>query len=454
MPTRTNISPLDPLRREYKCALTAAICFVICWVWPVSAPASAIVAFIAFSVFLLPRGQSSLRNLTFIFTSVTLIILLSETALWTTLRSGANLNLDGSVGSIEWVRQYIGMAIIALILGACFVSSRSHDGLSTGSRFLVHIRCPWVYLSAALVPLALNVILYFFSLRGLDYVEIHRAGLGPQKYILFLVYITHGAFIRLFAGWVSLPKSVRLIAVSAICLFVYIYSFLMPLRTHLFIFGMYTLYFFGSRIRWYNKLAVLVTALVLLSWIAMNRGGMDDSLKGMGLVQGTVTAMSFGTGMVEMVPWAEDIERSEGLDLGKTYILELVNSPNVPSVRYVRETAPQYAEAGGGFGFFYLAELLWNFGRWGGLIAACLLGAALQKLSTMHAAAVQSTVLPALLGASFPLIRNDLMSTLKMPIYIIVSCFILDRIVRLSVYMGKLSELNDLSKTTEPRRLA
>jgi hypothetical protein len=54
-----------------------------------------------------------------------------------------------------------------------------------------------------------------------------------------------------------------------------------------------------------------------------------------------------------------------------------------------------------------------------------------------NAAVVRSTVLPAILAASFPLIRNDFLTTLKGPLYIIISCFILDRMALFGLQMNR-----------------
>jgi phosphatidylserine synthase len=61
---------------------------------------------------------------------------------------------------------------------------------------------------------------------------------------------------------------------------------------------------------------------------------------------------------------------------------------------------------------------------------------------------VRSTILPALLAASFSLIRNDFLTTLKEPLYIVVSCFILDRLARFSLYMGGRIQFAGLASTT------
>jgi hypothetical protein len=151
--------------------------------------------------------------------------------------------------------------------------------------------------------------------------------------------------------------------------------------------------------------------------------------------------------MVDMVPWAYKEVRIHGITLGATYLEGLVCPAKEPSVRYVQDQAPAYAEEGGGFGFFYIAEFLLNFGYLGGLLGACVFGMIFHKISIMQSKLVRSTVLPALLAFSFPLIRNDFLTTLKAPLYLILSCLILDRIAEYGVYMGKLTKVAEMRKS-------
>jgi hypothetical protein len=155
--------------------------------------------------------------------------------------------------------------------------------------------------------------------------------------------------------------------------------------------------------------------------------------------------------MVDMVPWAYDDLRSQGTTWGLTSLSELVTTKYSPGNRFAQDKSPLYFESGGGYGFFYIAELLLNFGYWGGLLSVCILGMALQKISMTQSVIVRSTVLPALLGGSFPLMRNDVLSTLKGPIYIIISCFILDRLALYGHELGGLIKLAKLSAATKQK---
>jgi oligosaccharide repeat unit polymerase len=435
-------------RPEHKCGIVAAICLAMCAVWPASAIYSAAIAFAAFCAVLVSYKLPSLTNLTFLFLCVTLIILLSDSILWSALLSAAGLESGEMSGSRIWAIQYIAMATDAMVLGACLVTWRSRNLDKPPAAWSSPLHCPWIYVIAAFVPLLLNLALYYLNMRGLEYVDIQKANLGPEKYILFLVIITHAAFMRLASGWKYLGRNSRRASVAAVCLFLYIYVFLMPMRTNLLIFGVYSFYFLERLIHWRLKVGLLVSGIVLFSWMAVHRGEAGDPLKEMGFTQATVSALSFGTGMVDMVPWAYEEVRSHGVPWGTTYLLGLVSPKYEPSIRYVQDTAPVIADEGGGFGFFYVAELLLNFGYLGGLLGACLLGMALQKLSNMPSEVVRSTILPALLAASFSLIRNDFLTTLKEPLYIVVSCFILDRLARFSLYMGGRIQFAGLASTT------
>jgi hypothetical protein len=437
------------LRPEYRCAVVAILCFAMCAVWPASSVPSALIAFVAFYRVLLRYKLPSLTNLAFVFLCFTLLIIISNSILWSVLLTIAHLDASEANDTRNWAMQYIGMAIDAMVLGACIVKLRHWDTRKPEPVLRNVALYPSIYLTAAFVPLLLNVILYYFSLRGQGYIAIYVAVQGPSKYVIFLIVITHAAFMRLFGGWRSLGRNSRLTLVAAVCLFLYIYVFLMPMRANLFIFGMYSFYFLGKGIRWPLKAALLTGSIVLFSWIAIHRGSADDALNEMGFVEATVSAMSFGNLMVDMVPWAYDEVRSHGTTWGLTSLSELVTTKYSPGNRFAQDKAPLYFENGGGYGFFYIAEFLLNFGYWGGLLSVCILGMALQKISITESVMVRLTVLPALLGGAFSLMRNDVLSTLKGPIYIIASCFILDRLALNIHELGGLIKLAKLSAATK-----
>ncbi len=170
----------------------------------------------------------------------------------------------------------------------------------------------------------------------------------------------------------------------------------------------------------------------------MHRSVPEDRLSEVGIAEGTADALTFGPRMADMIPWAYNEVRSQGVTWGTTYILEVVSVKYSPGVRYVQDKAPLYYESGGGYGFFYVAELLLNFGYWGGIAGACFLGIALQAIALTKAKLVRATGLPALLGASFALVRNDFMTTLKVPLYIVASCLLLDAIACHMNHLGKI----------------
>ena len=436
-------------RPAYQCAMVASACMIVCAAWPASAVLSAIIAFVAFCAVLFIYKLSSFTNLTFLFLSVTVIIVLSTSILWSALRSIANLSPGENSDTRDWAIQFVALAIDAMVIGACLVTQGHSVTCKPERAWSSQVRCPWIYLTAAFVPLLLNLILYYSSLRGLEYVAIYISSLGPQKYILFLVAVTHGAFIRLFGGWTYLGRKSRLKLFAAVCLFLYVYIFLMPMRANLFMFGMYSLYFLGWRVRWRIKVTLLAGCLILFSWMAIHRGTDDDPLREMGFVQAGVSAMSFGAPMVEMVPWAYSEERHQGISYGATSLLELVTPTEGPAYRYVKDTDPALFENGGGLGFFYIAEFVLDFGYWGGLLAVCILGMVLQQISITRSILVRSTVLPVLLGNSFLLMRNDFVTTLKASLYIIVSCVILDRMTHFALGMRRLIILEKLSASTK-----
>jgi hypothetical protein len=380
-----------------------------------------------------------LTSLPFAILSITLFILLSYSLLSSTILQITGRTTEAVITPLASAAQYIGLAIEAIVLGSsCVGRSKVEPHNPEFIRGYTNV-CPSVYVAAGLFPLLMNLALYYLQFRGRDYVEIHRAALGSGKYILFFTFLTHSAFIRLFSSWATLDTKVKHATVIIASLFVYIYIELMPLRTGLFMFAMYAFYFFGGRILLWKKISAVLIILLLFSWMAIHRGNSDDFLKDKGIAVATVDAMSFGLLMIRMVPWSFEQLAREGPAWGATSFWDLTHSEKAPGVRYVREIAPEYADAGGGFGFFYVAELLLNFGYLGGLCVAFVLGVMMQMLSTSVHRWTACTAAPAFLAVSFPLTRNDITMTLKIPIYLMIGCMVLDVIATHCHYLGRLN---------------
>ena len=424
------------MRYEYLCAIVAAVCLATALVWPASAVLSAVIAFAAFCSVLSHYRLHSPTNLAFLFLSITLIVAATSSDTWIALQDVPYLPSLIDNDTRHWAMRYVAMTIDAMALGACLVRLKRRDVHILDSSLRKEIQFPWIYLTAAFIPLLLNLALYYLKLRGSGYEGLQEVGQGPYRRIFLLIIVSHAAFLRLLGGWPYLGRTARLTFGVAICLFLYIYVFLLSTRTNLFIFGVYVYYFFGWRIRWYVKVAALATILILFGWIANYRSVSYEGIKGSDFVGTVEGGIGIGTDfMLDMVHWANDEVRKNGCTWGATSLMATTN--HNPANEYVEEKAPAFAEAGGGFGFFYVAELVLDFGFVGGLFGACILGAALQRISTAQRGVFRSTVLPALLGASFPLVRNVFLMTLKTPIYIIIGCVMLDR---LAVYAHELVE--------------
>lgn len=444
------------IRFEHRCALIAAICFVVASVWPATAVAGAIVASAVFCSVLSHYRFRALANLTFVFIAVSLIILVMNTDLWSAiLLSTVNLRstaadylMDDSVRA--WSIHYVAMAIDVMVVGACLVKVNCRDLLQANFTLRRPLQCPWIYLTAAFIPLFLDVVLYFTKLRGTGYLGILtiNEGGGIYKHLMLLIVVTEAAFIRLLGSWANLDRRSRLLFGVAICLFLYIYIFLLTARTNLFVFAMYLYYFFGWRIRLKTKALTVLVLLALFIWIAAFRSDSNEGIKNMDVEDLSTTASFGGLFFVDMVHWAYEGVQSNGPTWGWTS-LEAAFSPKDPADAYVQEKAPSYADAGGGFGFFYVAELVMDFGYVGGLFGAFFLGLALQKISILDNEWARLTVLPALLGFSFALLRNPFLMMLKTPIYVAVSCIILDRLALYAHHFGEYIVSAELSTVSQ-----
>ncbi|MFP5206111.1 MAG: O-antigen polymerase [Acidobacteriota bacterium] len=419
------------LRYESWCAWLAAVGLTIAAVWPAAAAATAVVSFALFASVLSRYRLRVLTNVAFLFLAITLMIVVTGTNLWTASVAAMGLKTTAlhAIDSYTraWSIQYVSMAIDAIAIGACCVQMRRHRLVKADFILRKPIQLPSIYLTAAFLPLLLSLVLFATRLRGLGYEGIQAVSQGSYKPVILLVLLTHAAFLRLFGGWASLGRTSRLFFGMAICLFLFIYVFLLSTRTNIFVFGMYLYYFYGWRIRWKTKMAAAAVLLALFSWIANYRSISYGGLEVTG-IEGIAEGASIGPEfMLDMVHWAYEGVQEKGPTWGLTSLVAAVSRQN-PADTYVQQKLPSYADAGGGFGFFYVAELVMDFGYVGGLVAAVLLGYALQKVSTMESEMARLTVLPALLGFSFPLLRNVFLMTLKSPLYVVVFCIVLDRI--------------------------
>jgi oligosaccharide repeat unit polymerase len=435
-------------RYEYWCAMIAAVCLATAAVWPAAAVATAIIAFVVFCAALAHYKLRNLTNLVFLFVAITLLIIVTSTDLWGTWLAMAGLEtarhfvLDDYTRA--WSSQYVAMAIDAMVLGACCVKWGHHRLVKAEFVLRKPLQCPSIYLAAAFVPLLLNLALYELRFRGLGYEAYQAASQGSYKRILLLVILTHAAFLRLLGGWANLDRRSRVLFGIAICLFLYMYAFLFSTRTNLFVFGVYLYYFYGWRISWKVKTLAVVLILISFGWIANYRSSSYEGIKDVG-VAGILEAITIGPEfMLDMVQWAYQDVQAKGPTWGATSLIAAV-TPKNPADAYVQEKLPSYADQGGGYGFFYVAEFVMDFGYVGGLFGALFLGMILQKISVMENEMTRLTVLPALLGASFPLLRNVFLMALKAPLYVILFCIVLDRLALYVHHLGEHIEFAELS---------
>jgi hypothetical protein len=92
---------------------------------------------------------------------------------------------------------------------------------------------------------------------------------------------------------------------------------------------------------------------------------------------------------------------------------------------YAKMISQDYFDEGGGFGFFMLADLVINFGAIGAAIVLFLVGLVLVRQHYSNGLMSRHVLLPVLFANSFALVRNDIGSTFRGVVYIMLSVMLI-----------------------------
>lgn len=98
---------------------------------------------------------------------------------------------------------------------------------------------------------------------------------------------------------------------------------------------------------------------------------------------------------------------------------------------YSRSISPEYFAAGGGYGFFILADLVLNFGWAFSILAMFLFGYALMSVSRDRKGFFAVVLIAVVYANAFTLVRNDFGTTFRASAYTLVCVFLIKGFLKL-----------------------
>lgn len=313
---------------------------------------------------------------------------------------------------------FIGATLIQLLLlGAfigTFVNRPSLSGLSQP-----FTRIDPVFLEViAWIPIFINIAAYVLVFRSLDYVEVHTASRGAGGLFLKSIYITYGAMILLALSDNCAQRSyssVKRITVGCFLAFGLLFQLRSPLLFALLIFA----YFYGHKFRFLTLVLAGVGAVVGFAVIGIVR---DPNSLSDGTAMARVLTPVLGLGeFVDTLRFAINYVNNGSSLFGSGIIGSFLGTAEPVANVYARMIAPDYFDEGGGFGFFFLADLVINFGEAGACAVIVAMGYAIAYIYARHGYSNRSLILPILYANVFAFVRNDFGSTFRGVLYVLIA---------------------------------
>ena len=273
----------------------------------------------------------------------------------------------------------------------------------------------------AWVPLVANFFLYLLFFRGRPYVDIHIYAHGPLGLILKTIYLTYGAIIIMAIGGYSKDRAFRAAKWIILGIFV-LFGLLLQLRSPLLLAVLLFVYFFGQRVS--SKMLIVWAMVSVLALAAI--GVMRDPEAAQSDVSAGLITSLLGLGeFADALRFA--LERSEiGQPMwGWGIVGSFLGITEPLANTYAKMIAPDYFDEGGGFGFFFLADMVMNFGKMGALVVMFMLGFVLVRLYYSGGLIRTYVFLPILFGNLFGLVRNDIGSTFRGVIYALLAVVVI-----------------------------
>jgi oligosaccharide repeat unit polymerase len=330
--------------------------------------------------------------------------------------------------------QATAICVLSMLLGSFFalttVTRATPPEISIKAASTHYLR---FYALLAAVPLLANIVLYVLVFARQTYIDIHVAGFGPLKYVLFSVYLSFGATLLMLLISVStrLRKAQRYVVAAVLLLWLITYGALYGTRSSLFMLLMLYLYVYSAKLRRSLIALLAIVASLLFLVMALFR---QDAFVQPGLPALLSELLGLG-GFVDNVAYALNTVAEQGVAYGATYLRVLWDISYSPGDAYSYEFAPQFAEQGGGFGFFYVAELILNFGTTGAAMVCGIAGYLLTRLALSTNPKLYWIVNPAIVATSFPLMRNEFSTSGKSLLYVLLGtgvAYVIARIAQLA----------------------
>lgn len=321
---------------------------------------------------------------------------------------------------VSWCSEYSALVITCLLFGALVAE---WDTPKACLKYICNVKHNSFsfYCIVGFLPVIANYILFILVFRGSDYVSIHQAGQSSIKYLMFTIFFTYAALLILLRNYESYTVKQRKLIIVLILLTIVLYGFFYNTRSNILVILLYLLYFFRHKISVLSTLIASFVSILLFITITIIRGaGTNTSFYNAFIFN--IVGMG---GFTDMMAYSKQYVDNYGLLFGSSYLLGLFDPSYKLANWYAEESAFDFYSSGGGFGFYYLAELLVNFGYLGSLFAAFCLSFILFKISIRQNRFIKDIIAPSLLGYIIPLIRNDWSAAIKGPFYVILSVCIL-----------------------------
>ena len=265
-----------------------------------------------------------------------------------------------------------------------------------------------VYVVLALIGLGVMYITFIFFARGYSYVELHSSLPSYVKLLFKARYVVVACVFLLLLQYNGLTvfqkRSLHLIIIAYGIFFLFFMHMRMPV---LFICLMYAYFRLKEEmftLRYMAAFGCVAFIMFLVEHIRLDEGMALSGIKTPVLI----TFVNIGVFM-NTLEYARETLLINGAMPGVT-ILNVFRDFNFAS-DYASQIAYDYFRNGGGFGFFYLSELMINFGVYGGWFF--LLAFAFILTRTGYSKNKYVLLLNILLLCSFfSFVRNDVSSAL------------------------------------------
>lgn len=404
---------------------------------PVLQSASVIILVLVFVVGCCDKGVPFHRN---IVLAISFLLLLSLFSYYHGIADPAvswAMRYDSSVR--EKVFQYGILWVSFFLLGGFFCLKVASKSWRYGKepRYVMGKNKIGVIFLLALLPLLINMLIYFFVMRGGAYVEYHLQSAGMLGKLMKSVYLTYGAVIYLSFWGYNRVKAYKASLVIWV-LFIIVYGLMYKARLHLLMFTLLFLYLYKDLIGWKKLLLGGWLFLFSLVYAEVSRhGSIWESQVLYSLVE---TILKLGV-FPEHLRFVIYNYGADVISFGQHAVGTFLGVSEPLADIYTKTYAMDYYNRGGGYGNFFLAEMLTSFGWLGAPLALFVFGFICTWFSRPCGQSYLAIIGPILFMHSFTLFRNDLGIGFRSILYVFVGVFLIMLIVSFLKVLSRSSAL-------------